>query len=277
MFYQRTLLKDLLRLFDRNRALLEGDHDHSPAGKTSSGPSHAVSFALPPSAAAYASAPAPAPSAAPTAAAATRRSSIVPRFSDSVSRGVQADGKDDFSAVLDTDLHTAAAVNMLGVAPLAPTLLRIRGDDQPFQVTDRSFWRPSRSILSAWHWHLPTGAPRHAVLSEGAAYPARRMGLQPNHGHLSRYGHHIIQMIMTYVGHGIDCPSLCPDKIYVDLEMERKGMSKQPLAEFTHAYFTKTAGLAACADVLTSQLFKACETQIGLPRIAVFAAQVGLA
>ena len=56
------------------------------------------------------------------------------RFSDSVSHGVQADGKDDYSAVLDTDLHTASAVNMLGAAPLAPPLLRIRGDDQPFQV-----------------------------------------------------------------------------------------------------------------------------------------------
>ena len=64
------------------------------------------------------------------------------------------------------------------------------------------------------------------------------------------------------------------DKIDADREMERKGLSKQPLAEFTHSYFTKTAGLAACADVLTSQLFKACETQITLPRIAVFAAQV---
>ena len=64
-------------------------------------------------------------------------------------------------------------------------------------------------------------------------------------------------------------------KIDADREMEHKGMSKQPLAEFTHSYFTKTAGLAACADVLTSQLFKACETQINLPRIAVFAAQVG--
>ena len=63
-------------------------------------------------------------------------------------------------------------------------------------------------------------------------------------------------------------------KIDADREMERKGLSKQPLAEFTHSYFTKTAGLAACADVLTSQLFKACETQITLPRIAVFAAQV---
>eukprot|EP01036_Dinobryon_divergens_P022911 gene22911-31215_t len=230
---QRTLLKDLLRLFDRNRALLEGEHELIAVGgsgsmKASSGPSHYVSFSLPPSAAsASASAPSTALTAAP--AAAGRRSSIVPRFTDNVSKGVQADGKDDFSAVLDTDLQTAAAVNMLGVAPLAPTLLRIRGEDQPFQVRHvmQSFPKVLRIPPAAWAYN---------------------------------------QIMSIYL-----------DKIFMDREMERKGMSKQPLAEFTHAYFTKTAGLAACADVLTSQLFKACETQIGLPRIAVFAAQVGLA
>ena len=112
------------------------------------------------------------------------------RFSDSVSRGVQADGKDDYSAVLDTDLHTASAVNMLGAAPLAPTLLRIRGDDQPFQVPPP----PAAAARPAWFLHRDavncdwTGSKPHAVFPEGAAHPARRLGLQPNHGHLSRYG-----------------------------------------------------------------------------------------
>jgi hypothetical protein len=89
---QRTLLKDLLRLFDRNRSLLEGDRDDaavpSPGARASGGGgggasgsgshshSHSVSFALPPMAATSAAAP----SSAPTAAAATRRSSIIPRF-----------------------------------------------------------------------------------------------------------------------------------------------------------------------------------------------------
>ena len=87
---QRTLLKDLLRLFDRNRSLLEGDRDDAavpgPGARASGGGgggasgsgshSHSVSFALPPMAATSAAAP----SSAPTAAAATRRSSIIPRF-----------------------------------------------------------------------------------------------------------------------------------------------------------------------------------------------------
>jgi len=48
------------------------------------------------------------------------------------------------------------------------------------------------------------------------------------------------------------------------------------LGQFVHVYFTKTTGLQACADVQTAQLFKACESQIRLPRVAVFASQVGL-
>lgn len=89
---QRTLLKDLLRLFDRNRSLLEGDRDDAavpgPGARASGGGgggasgsgshSHSVSFALPPMAATSAAAPSSAPTA--PAAAATRRSSIIPRF-----------------------------------------------------------------------------------------------------------------------------------------------------------------------------------------------------
>ena len=93
---QRTLLKDLLRLFDRNRSLLEGDRDDaavpgpgarasggggaSGSGSHSHSHSHSVSFALPPMAATSAAAPSSAPTAPAAAAAATRRSSIIPRF-----------------------------------------------------------------------------------------------------------------------------------------------------------------------------------------------------
>lgn len=66
------------------------------------------------------------------------------------------------------------------------------------------------------------------------------------------------------------------DKIHADQEAERRRTAKLPLGPFVHGYFARSTGLAACADVQTAQLFRACEAQSRLPRVAVFAAQVGL-
>lgn len=66
------------------------------------------------------------------------------------------------------------------------------------------------------------------------------------------------------------------DKIASEEGAEQGLVAKLPMGEFVHRYYSKVTGLIACADVQTAQLFKACEVQSRLPRVAVFIQQVGL-
>jgi len=216
---QRVLMKDLLRLFDRNRLLLEGDFAAAALAAATTSTAGAASTLSSSAAAATATA---------SSAAAGRKPSIIPRFSEAVAVGIQTDGKDEYNVVTDDDSPQPAAVNLLGVAPLAPPVLKVRGSDQPFQVRRlmQAFPQVQRIPPAAWTCN---------------------------------------QIMCIYL-----------DKINADQEAERRKAAKLPLGQFVHVYFTKTTGLHACADVQTAQLFKACESQIRLPRVAVFASQVGL-
>ena len=142
---QRVLLRDLLHLFDRNRMLLERDPSEEAADVSPVPVARSASTIKSPQSFSTHSAQSefPSPSSVPSATGAgtglghsaqNRRSSIIPHFSENISKGVQADGKDDYSAVLDIDAPTAAAVNILGPPPLAPAVIKIRGSDYPYQV-----------------------------------------------------------------------------------------------------------------------------------------------
>ena len=67
------------------------------------------------------------------------------------------------------------------------------------------------------------------------------------------------------------------NKIFVDEQRTLKGIPKQSLAEHVYAYFLKTLGIEAVADVQTAQLLKACEHYMGsIRRVSLFASQMGI-
>lgn len=150
---QRVLMQDLLRLLDRNRLLLEADF---PASNTNTNTTNTTNTAKANTAAAVVALPAlsahSAQASVHSEAGSQRRASIIPRFSEAAAVGVQTDGKDEFNVVADDEAPLPAAVNLLGVAPLAPPVLRVRGADQPFQVRRlmQSFPRVQRIPPAAW-------------------------------------------------------------------------------------------------------------------------------
>eukprot|EP01038_Epipyxis_sp_PR26KG_P013380 gene13380-17942_t len=71
--------------------------------------------------------------------------------------------------------------------------------------------------------------------------------------------------------------SIYLDKMRVDDLKFIVGHTKDNLPTFVYQYFKDIAGLPAAADVLVSQLLKACEYHmIQQPRVALFASQLGL-
>ncbi|KAJ1439180.1 hypothetical protein B484DRAFT_186201 [Ochromonadaceae sp. CCMP2298] len=68
------------------------------------------------------------------------------------------------------------------------------------------------------------------------------------------------------------------DKIQQDEERTRMGLSRLSMGPHVYEYFLRQTGLRAAADVAVAQLLRACEAHHRRqPRIALFAAQVGLA
>jgi hypothetical protein len=67
------------------------------------------------------------------------------------------------------------------------------------------------------------------------------------------------------------------DKIQTDEERLSKGLRKQSMPDHVYDYFLRITGLNSAADVHVAQLLKACDSHNRRqPRIALFAAQVGL-
>ena len=106
---QKLLMKDLIRLIDRNKSRFVSDSESSDVAKND--PLHSG----------------------------TSTESI----------GIQADMKDNFNVVLETDVPTSLPV---GVAPLAPHLIVLRGSELPYQVRKlmRSFPHILRIPPAVW-------------------------------------------------------------------------------------------------------------------------------
>lgn len=148
---QRVLMKDLLRLFDKNRFLLEGDfsenllNSNGTNGTTGTNALPVTTLTTASATLTLAGGGGGGGAVTGSSATATRRASVIPHFANVASAGVQVDGKDEYSAVTDTDQPQPAAVNLLGIAPLAPPVIHVRGSDQPFQVPPATM--PSHAIL----------------------------------------------------------------------------------------------------------------------------------